>query len=80
MKSRDEKDDVTRRRSPEDFDGDDDRELAELRTDLLSNLRPGYSWMQHFQGLHPGWIFQAFLEVYFPCIPLRRIRARSRNI
>lgn len=63
MKSRDEKEDATRRRSNEEFDEDEDRELADLRTDLLSNLRPGYSWIQHFKGMHPGWEFPAFEEI-----------------
>jgi D-proline reductase (dithiol) PrdB len=63
MRSREEKDDVTRRRSVEEIDANADRELADLRTDLLSNLRPGYSWIQHFKGIHPGWEFPSFEEI-----------------
>lgn len=70
MKNRDDKDDITRRRSLADTDDEQEIELLGVRTDVSSNLRPGYSWIQHFQNMHPGWEFLHFSEI--PWRPLSK--------
>jgi D-proline reductase (dithiol) PrdB len=70
MRNRDDKDDIARRRSIDEDEDEPNSELLGMRTDLTSNLRPDYSWIQHFQSMHSGWQFLHFEDI--PWTPLQK--------
>lgn len=69
MKIQEDKDESHRKRSLRDDEEEQDF-LQEQQARILAQLKPGYSWIKHFQTMHPGWDFLHYEEI--PWTPIKK--------